>query len=151
MKRQPTARISEGSRRHTRIAMSRRRMNAFIGILLFVSLPRASSFALSAAGIPTRSVSVLYRQQRPCYVSMQEDEEPARSPAEASQPSERPPPVYPPPPPKSDDKFIPIFVATALGGYGLILVLDAAMNGFCVPFVGACFGMPEASSGVWGS
>ena len=60
------------------------------------------------------------------------------------------PPVYPPPEPKGPDMFIPIFVATALGGYGLILVFDAAMNGFCVPFLGQCFGVADKGGG-WGS
>ena len=66
---------------------------------------------------------------------------------------ELPPPIPqpPPPPPPPPDKFIPLFVTVALGGYGLILALDAAINGFCIPFVGACFGAAVQNSDPWGS
>ena len=63
------------------------------------------------------------------------------------------------PPPKSDN-FIAIFVAVSLGGYGLILVIDAIINGVCLPTFlpgvstlfpnGACFGVAEQATG-WGS
>ena len=36
------------------------------------------------------------------------------------------------------DLFIPAFVGIALGGYGLILVLDAIQNGLCI--AGTCWG-----------
>ena len=47
------------------------------------------------------------------------------------------------------DLFIPIFVAVALGGYSLLLVFDAIQNGFCIPFVGTCFGVEQQTG--WGS
>lgn len=47
------------------------------------------------------------------------------------------------------DLFIPIFVGTALIGYGLILAYDALVNGFCLPLTGVCWGITE--TGGWGS
>ena len=46
------------------------------------------------------------------------------------------------------DYFIPVFVAVALGGYGLILALDAIQNGVCL--LGTCWGVSTAPT-VWGS
>jgi hypothetical protein len=46
------------------------------------------------------------------------------------------------------DTFIPIFVAVALGGYCLILVVDAIQHGVCLPG-GACFGVAQPTG--WGS
>ena len=104
-------------------------------------IPHASSFAVPGTNALSTAHPPLQRSMVAC---MQEDEAPAPPPPP-------PPPVYPPPEPRGPDMFIPIFVATALGGYGLILVFDAAVNGFCVPFIGQCFGVPDTATGVWGS
>ena len=119
--------------------------------LLLASLAHASAFVVPAALRHATFAAARAPVQRQVLSTMQQqDNEPAAD-AMPPRPDPPPPPVYDPPPPPSEDKFIPIFVAVALGGYGLILVVDALLNGFCVPFVGACFGVQQASPGVWGS
>ena len=123
-------------------------MRQLFATLLLLATLDASQAMRVAARVPMRpAVSRVHRAQQ--TMSMNEDPEETF----VQQPPPSPPPNddwAQPPKKKSDDKFIATFVAVALGGYSLLLVVDAIINGFCIPFVGnlgICYGVQQLPTG----